>query len=87
MIAAIDLGGDRQGDTASYGYLDGLVDAFFRRDATKHREIARRDGSRRQQLLRYPWWIVRTQLACGTGRRRAVEIEITGTEENVVKTG
>jgi hypothetical protein len=34
-----------------------------------------------------PWWIVRTQLACGTGRRCAVEIEITGTEENVVKTG
>ncbi len=34
-----------------------------------------------------PWWIVRTQRACGIGRRCASEIEITGTEENVVKTG
>ena len=31
--------------------------------------------------------MVRTQLACGTGRRCAFEIETTGTEENVVNTG
>ena len=31
--------------------------------------------------------MVRTQLACGTGRRCAFEIEITGTDENVVNTG
>ena len=31
--------------------------------------------------------MVRTQLACGTGRRWAFEIEITGTEEKVVNTG
>jgi hypothetical protein len=31
--------------------------------------------------------MVRSQLACGTGRRCAFEIEITGTFENVLKTG
>jgi len=31
--------------------------------------------------------MVRIQLACGTGRRCALEIEITGTDENVVNTG
>ena len=31
--------------------------------------------------------MVRTQLACGTGRRCAFEIEITGIDENVVNTG
>ena len=31
--------------------------------------------------------MVPAQFACGTGRRWAFEIEITGTEEKVVKTG
>ena len=31
--------------------------------------------------------MVRTQLACGTGRRCAFEIEITGTSEKVLNTG
>ncbi|WP_424601252.1 hypothetical protein [Bradyrhizobium sp.] len=30
---------------------------------------------------------MRTQLACGTGRRWAFEIEITGTDEKAVNTG
>src|SRR3954452_19599161 len=34
-----------------------------------------------------PWWIVRIQLACGTGRRWEFEMEITGTLEKVVNTG
>jgi len=31
--------------------------------------------------------MVLTQPACGTGRRCELEIEITGTDENVVNTG
>ena len=34
-----------------------------------------------------PWCTVRTQFACGSGRRCAFEIETTGTVANVSKTG
>src|SRR5262249_19401126 len=72
FVSAVDFGGDLQRHSGTYSDFNSAIDAFFRRDPAKKRQVLSRFKIRRAYLLRQA--VMHSALPVDPRQRRALRI-------------